>query len=95
MTQTGLIPHPPLYTALQSALVRFGHFIYGRYEEENGGRILLILGVPGYELGYQESGNARWITAHNKITGVMEYTGYSLYYFDAETGKGIRAIIRQ
>ncbi|MBR5279362.1 MAG: hypothetical protein IKU26_00135 [Clostridia bacterium] len=95
MAQTGLIPHPPLYTALQSALVRFGHFIFGRYTEENNGRNLLILGVPGRENTAQEPGNSRWISAQNKITGVMDYTGYNLHYFDGQTGKSIRAIVRQ
>ena len=95
MAQTGLIPHPPLYTALQSALVRFGHFIFGRYTEENDGRKLWILGVPGTESFIQESENARWVSAQNKITGVTDYTGYNLHYFDAQTGKTIRAIIRQ
>ncbi len=95
MAHTGLIPHPPLYTALQSALVRYGHFLFGRYTEENEDRILFILGVPGLESTLQEAGSARWIPAQNKITGAMDYTGYSLYYFDAETGKAVRAIIRQ
>lgn len=95
MAQTGLIPYPPLYTALQSALVRFGHFLFGRYTEEHGGRVLFILGVPGLESGGQDAGSPRWIPAQNKITGVFEYTGYGLHYFDAETGKAVRAVIRQ
>ena len=95
MAQTGVIPHPPLFATLQSALIRYGHFIIGRYTEENGGRILWILGGPGMESVLSETGNARWIAAQNKITGVTEYAGYSLHYFDAETGKLIRAIIRQ
>lgn len=95
MVQTGLIPHPPLYSALQSALVRFGHFLFGSYTEEKEGRVLFILGVPGMESSPQDSGNARWIPAQNKITGATNYTGYGLHYFDAQTGKAVRAVIRQ
>ncbi len=100
MGSTGIVPHPPLYTALNSALVRFSHFLVGRYQENEEdvfpGRLLYILGVPVAENGaLSEQNNARWMPAQNKVTGNFRYTGYWLYYFDAATGKPVRAVIRQ
>lgn len=100
MADTEIVPGPLLYTALSSALVRFGHFLFGRYEEENespqAGRVLYILGVPVSDNSpVPDQMNARWIPAQNKITGSFNYAGYWLYYFDSETKKTVRAIIRR
>lgn len=100
MADTEIVPGPLLYTALSSALVRFGHFLFGRYEEEadtpQAGRVLYILGVPVSDSSpVPDQMNARWIPAQNKITGSFTYAGYWLYYFDSETKKTVRAIIRR
>lgn len=100
MAQTGIVPGPPLYTALSSAVVRFNHFLFGRYQENGSdtlpGRTLLIFGIPvsGNSIVPDQS-NARWIPAQNKVSGNLDYAGYWLYYFDAETGKAVRAVIRR
>ncbi len=97
MEDTEIVPDPPLYTALSSALNRFDHFLFGRYQEDaaTDSRILLIFGVPvSGSTPVPSQINARWIPAHNKIADNLNYAGYWLYYFDAETKNNVRAKLR-
>ena len=96
MEDTEIVPDPPLYTALSSALTRFGHFIFGRYQEDpEDGRILFIFGVPvSGSTPVPSQINARWVPAQNKIAGNLNYAGYWLYYFDAATKHHVRAKLR-
>ena len=96
MEDTEIVPDPPLYTTLSSALTRFGHFLFGRYQEDpEDGRILFIFGVPvSASTPVPSQINARWIPAQNKIAGNLNYAGYWLYYFDAVTKHHVRAKLR-
>ena len=98
MEDTGIVPDPPLYTALSQALTRFSHFLFGRYEETDqvDRRILYIFGVPvSGSTPVPSQINARWIPAQNKIAGTSNYAGYWLYYFDAESKRNVRAKLRE
>lgn len=96
MEDTEIVPDPPLYTALSSALSHFGHFLFGRYQEDGeDSRVLSIFGVPvSGNTPVPSQMNARWVPAQNKIAGSPNYAGYWLYYFDAETKHIVRAKLR-
>lgn len=98
MEDTGIVPDPPLYTALSQALTRFKHFLFGRYDEieQADRRTLYIFGVPvSGSTPVPSQINARWIPAQNKIADTSNYAGYWLYYFDSESKRNVRAKLRE
>ena len=80
---------------LYDSFSKHRHAIFGRYAESATQRQFVILGLPAIKTQQEisEHAIARWmICNHQFIPGA--YTGYWLYYIDAESSALVKAVVR-
>lgn len=80
---------------LYDSFSKHRHAIFGRYAESATQRQFVILGIPAIKTQQEisEHAIARWmICNHQFIPGA--YTGYWLYYIDAESSALVKAVVR-